>query len=332
MTGHGDFAILDTVVGSLLLQLGMKPDGMGKTKGNWERIGENMTRTAKRAREIFLDLLYDIASGFLQAIGLHCFIDSIDIAPGGATGLAILLNRFTELPIGTLTLCINIPLLIAAWVYLGRSKTVKTMKTVFILTVILDFIVTPYVPIYAGDKMISCIFGGVLVGASLALVFMRGSTTGGGDIAAKLLQKFRPHMQTGTAVMMTDLVIIAASMAVFRNIESGLYGLITMVVSTYVIDVILYGLNKNTMVTVISKESQAIADALMSQLERGCTFLKSRGAYSNTDGETVICVVDKKQFYKAKKIIYGIDKNAFVIVSEAKEVYGEGFLDSDWEV
>lgn len=281
---------------------------------------------------LLLDLLYDIAAGFLQAVGLHCFIDSIDVAPGGATGLAILINRFTGLPIGTLNFLINIPLLAAAWVYLGKGKTVKTLKTVAILTVILDFIVTPYIPVYTGDKMVSCIFGGVLVGASLALVFMRGSTTGGGDIVAKLLQKFRPHMQTGTAVMMTDLVIIAASMVVFRNIEAGLYGLITMTVSTYVIDMILYGMNKSTLITVMSPKTQEIAEELMEKLGRGCTLLKSRGAYSKIDGETLICAVDRKQFYKAKKIIYSVDADAFVIVSETKEVYGEGFLSSDWEV
>lgn len=291
-----------------------------------------MTEVRERAKDLWIDFLYDIASGFLQAVGLHCFIDSIDIAPGGATGMAILANRFTDLPIGTLTFLINIPLLIASWIYLGRTKTVKTMKTVVILTLILDFIVTPYVPVYTGDKMVSCIFGGVLVGASLALVFMRGSTTGGGDIVAKLLQKFRPHMQTGSAVMATDMVIIGASMAVFQNIESGLYALINMVVAAYVIDVILYGLNKSTMITVMSPYSQKIADELMEYLERGCTLYKSRGAFSKKDGETVICVVDRKQFYKAKKIIYKIDKNAFMIVSEAKEVYGEGFLDSEWEV
>lgn len=286
----------------------------------------------KVVKEFSLDLLSDVTGGFLQAIGLHCFIDSIDIAPGGATGMAILINRLIGLPIGILTFLINIPLLAASWIWLGKSRTFKTLKTVFILTVILDFVITPYVPIYTGDKMVSCIFGGVLVGASLAVVFMRGSTTGGGDIAAKLLQKFRPHMQTGTAVMLTDLVIIGASMIVFGNIESGLYGLINMVVSTYVIDVILYGLNKSTMITVMSPKVEEIAEELMEHLGRGCTFFKSRGAYAKVDGETLICVIDRKQFYKAKKIVYQNDESAFVIVSEAKEVYGEGFLDSDWEV
>ena len=291
-----------------------------------------MENVKGRGKEFALDLLYDIVGGFLQAIGLHCFIDSIDIAPGGATGLAILLNRFTHLPLGTLTFMINIPLLIASWIWLGKSRTLKTFKTVAILTLILDFIVTPYVPIYTGDKLVSYIFGAVMVGASLAVVFMRGSTTGGGDIMAKLLQKFRPHMQTSTAVLLTDFVIVAASMAVFKNIEAGLYGVINMVLGSYVIDTILYGTNKSTMITVMSPHNQEIAQALMDELERGVTFYKSRGAYSGREGEAVICVVDRKQFYKAKKMIYAIDKSAFLIVSEAKEVYGEGFLDSDWEV
>ena len=136
-----------------------------------------MTKIRGRVKELWLDFLYDIAGGFLQAVALHCFIDSIDIAPGGATGLAILLNRFTSLPIGILTFAVNVPLLIAAWIYLGKGRTIKTLKTVAVLTVILDFIITPYVPVYTGDKMVSCIFGGVLMGASLAVVFMRGSTT-----------------------------------------------------------------------------------------------------------------------------------------------------------
>lgn len=291
-----------------------------------------MKKQAVFVREFTLDLAADIVCGLLQGIGLHCFIDSIDIAPGGATGLAILLNRLTAVPIGFATLLINIPLLISAWVYLGKQKTIRTLKTVLIVTLILDFVITPYVPIYTGDKMLSCLFGGIFVGASLAVAFLRGSTTGGGDIMAKLLQKFRPHMQTGFAVMLTDLIIIGASMLVFRNIESGLYGLITMTVSSYVIDLLLYGQNRSTMITVISPRSHEIAAELMDKLGHGCTMFKSRGAYSGTEGETVICVMDRKQFYRAKKIVYGIDKDAFVIVSEAKEVYGEGFLASDWEV
>jgi len=283
-------------------------------------------------KELSLDILFDIIAGFLQAIGLHCFINSIDIAPGGATGLAIIFNRLTGLPIGTLNFMINVPLLIASWIWLGKSMTLKTFKTVAIISFIIDVIVTPYVPIYVGDKIISCIAGAVLVGASLAVVFVRGSTTGGGDIMAKLLQKFRPHLPTNTAIMMTDFVIIGTSILVFRNIDAGLYGLLNMYLGSYIIELMLYGPNKSTMITVMSSHVEEIAEELMDFLERGCTYYKSEGACSKREGKTLICVVDKKQFHKAKKIIYGIDPTAFLIVSEAKEVYGEGFLHHTWEV
>lgn len=291
-----------------------------------------MTKIRGKVKELWLDFLYDIAGGFLQAVALHCFIDSIDIAPGGATGLAILLNRFTSLPIGILHVSVNVPLLIAAWIYLGKGRTIKTLKTVAVLTVILDFIITPYVPVYTGDKMVSCIFGGRAHGGQP-----------GCGVHARLHHRRRRHCSQAAPEVPAPYADgdgsdadgygdHRASMVVFGNIESGLYGLINMVVSTYVIDIMLYGMNKSTMVTVMSPKVQEIGDQLMEHLGRGCTFFKSRGGYAKVEGETLICVVDRKQFYKAKKIIYGIDEDAFVIVSEAKEVYGEGFLDSDWEV
>ena len=149
---------------------------------------------------------------------------------------------------------------------------------------------------------------------------------------AKLLQKFRPHLPTNTAVMLTDFVIIGTSIAVFHNIDAGLYGLLNMYLGSYIIELMLYGPNKSTMITVMSPKVEEIAKELMDYLERGCTYYKSEGAFSRREGKTLICVVDKKQFHKAKKIIYAIDPTAFLIVSEAKEVYGEGFLDSTWEV
>ena len=112
-----------------------------------------------RGKEFALDFLADVAGGFIQAVALHCFIDNIDIAPGGASGMAILLNRLTSLPIGTLTFLINIPLLIASWIYLGKEKTIKTLKTVAIMTVILDGLVTPYFPVYSGTRWCPAFFG-----------------------------------------------------------------------------------------------------------------------------------------------------------------------------
>ena len=217
---------------------------------------------------------------------------------------------------------------------LDSARTIKNSKNSqdsLICNAIIDLAVTPYLPVYTGNRFMACIIGGVLVGIGMAIVFMSGSTTGGSDIGSKLIQKYLPHIQTGTALMVLDLIIIGTSILMFRNVESGLYGMISMVVTSYVIDMTLYGLNRSTMMTVVTPFSDKIADVLMEYLDRGCTLLECRGAYSKKASGVTLCVVDRKQMYKAKKLIYQIDPKAFLIVSEAREVYGEGFPASDQE-
>lgn len=272
------------------------------------------------------DLLYDFAGSFLQALGTWCFIEPCRIAPGGVSGIALLINHLTALPVGILTFLLNVPLLISSWLILDRKMTVKTIQTVVIMTAVLDFMVTPLFPQYVGDRLISSAFGGILVGVGMALIFMRNSTTGGGDIIAKLLQRRFPYMHTGYALMLIDMVVIGLSIIVFRGLEAALYGLISMVCTTQTIDAILYGMNKGTMILIHSPKNREIADEIMARMDRGTTFFKSVGGYSRKDSETLMCVVDRKQFYLVKEIIDAHDGHAFVTVLETKEAYGEGFL------
>ena len=284
-----------------------------------------MEWSRKHAR--LMDWSFDILGALIQAVGVWCFIEPCRIAPGGASGIALLLNYLIHIPVGTLTLLINIPLLIASWMLLDRKMTVRTIRTVVIMTVCLDYVIAPIMSQYVGDRLISSAFGGILVGAGMALIFMRGSTTGGGDILAKLLQKRFPWMQTGYAIMVIDLVIISLSIPVFGGLEDALYGIISMVCTTQTIDALLYGMNKGTMVLIASRHNRQIADEIMATLGRGTTFFKSVGGYSRKDGETLMCIVDRKQFHAVKSIIDKWDRGAFVVASETKEVYGEGFLD-----
>ena len=274
-----------------------------------------------------MDWSFDILGALIQAVGVWCFVEPCRIAPGGASGIALLLNYLVHVPVGILTLMINIPLLIASWFLLDRKMTVRTIRTVVIMTVCLDYVIAPILSQYAGDRLISSAFGGILVGAGMALIFMRGSTTGGGDILAKLLQTRFPWMQTGYAIMVIDLVIISLSIPVFGGLEDALYGIISMVCTTQTIDALLYGMNKGTMVMVASRHNRQIADDIMAQLGRGTTFFKSVGGYSRRDSEMLMCIVDRKQFHAVKSIIDKWDRAAFVVASETKEVYGEGFLD-----
>lgn len=277
---------------------------------------------------IFTGLAYDILGSLLQALGVWCFVEPCRIAPGGASGIALLINHLSGLSVGALTLVINIPLLAASYLVLDREMTRKTVGTVLVMTLFLDYIVAPVAPQYVGDRLISSAFGGILVGAGMSLVFMHGSTTGGGDILAKLLQKRFPYLHTGYAIMLIDFVVIGASVVVFGELEAALYGIISMVCTTQTIDAILYGMNKGTMVLVASDRNQEISQEIMIRLGRGTTFLESQGGYSRQRRQTLMCVVDRKQFYLVREIVNKWDPHAFVIASETREVYGEGFLEA----
>lgn len=272
-----------------------------------------------------IDIIYDIVGSFFLAMGIHCFVEPANIAPGGVSGIAIMINFVTNLPIGILTFVINIPILILSYRYLGRSFTLKSTRTLIISTLILDFFVTPLFPIYEGDRLLGSVFGGILMGIGLAMVFLRGSTTAGGDILSYLLKLKFPFLPIGRALLVIDCIILVASMAVFRNIESGLFGLVSIYVCTKIIDSIIYGFERGSQVTIISKQVQAIKNRIMSEMDRGVTLLKGTGGYSNQDLEVMICVVRKYQFSQIKEIIKEIDPDAFVFMTETEEILGEGF-------
>ena len=271
------------------------------------------------------DLAYDLVGSVLYAAGIVCFVNPANMAPGGMSGVAILLNYLWGLPIGTMTIVLNIPLLILSYIFLGKSLTWKTVKSLVISSLMVDLVMARYAPIYAGDRMIGGVFGGVLMGAGLAIIFLRGSTTGGTDIISFLVKKWYPHVPIGRMIMVVDCIIIGVSVLVFGNLESALYGLISLYCCSMVIDGIIYGLDKGSMVMVVSEKNDEIAAQIMDELERGVTLLKGQGAYTGTDRDVLMCAVRKQQFARVRAIIYEKDPNAFVIVSETSEVFGEGF-------
>lgn len=278
-----------------------------------------------RFMTITTDILFDIAGSFALAVGIFCFAESADIAPGGISGIAIMLKYLFGLPVGIMTFVINIPLLLLAWKYMGRVFTLKTLRTLIFNTIILDYVVTPWFPQYAGDRMLSSVFGGICMGAGLAFVFMRGSTTAGVDIISHLMEMRFPHVPIGTMLMLIDCVILTFSMLVFRNIESGLFGLVALFCQTKVIDGIIYGMDKGRSVMIMSRKNEKIAERVLEEMHHGATFFKGRGAYSGKDMDVLYVVVRVQEFHKLKAITYEEDPEAFLIVTETNQIIGEGF-------
>lgn len=273
------------------------------------------------------DFLYLILGAFIYSIGTHSFIETADIAPGGAVGVALMLNHMTNLPVGRLTLMVNVPLLILAWFYLSRAFALRTAFACGICSVVLDYVIAPMLPVYLGDQLMGSLYGGILVGVGMAFIFLSGSTTGGSDVVGYLLQKKYPHVSIGRALMMIDGIILSTSIFVFGNVDAALFGLISLYAQTKVIDMIIYGNDAGSEASIVTKYPQKIAERVIKEIDRTVTLLPGKGGYSGEDTTVVLCTVRKTEFNRLKRIIAETDENAFVIVKETSGIFGLGFKD-----
>lgn len=276
-----------------------------------------------KARTLLVDILFDIAGCFIFAVSTQCFSAPNNIAPGGVSGVAILINYVTGLPISALSLVMNIPLLVLAWMFLGRAFTLKTVKTVAIMTVLLEM--CTFLPTYQGDMILASLYAGVLQGIGLGLVFMRSSTTGGTDIASRLIQLKFPHVSVGKIMIGVDGVVLIAAAIVYRQLENALYALIVIFVGGQVLDRLLYGLDMGKVMMIISPEHAQIASRVHDELDRGCTILEGRGSYTQANRPVLLCAVRRQQYIALKRIVRAADPNAFMFALDATEIIGEGF-------
>ncbi len=271
-----------------------------------------------------IDILAYIAGGFIYAISVNSFTAPNNIAPGGASGLAIVINYLYNLPIGILTIIINIPLFIIGFFKLGKRGVLKSFIAMILSSVIIDLTV-PFLPVFSGDHLLAAIYGGVLTGFGLSLVFMRDATTGGTDLAARLIQQGAPHMSMGRLIMFIDLIIVAISAIVYKEMESALYAIITIFVSGQIIDGIMYGMGSGKFIFVITSKYEQLSKAIMDKLERGVTLLEATGAYTGKSQKVIMCAVTKSEAFKIRRLVNNIDPDAFIIIGEAGEILGEGF-------
>ncbi|HEX2986420.1 MAG TPA: YitT family protein [Caproiciproducens sp.] len=270
--------------------------------------------------------MFFIVGSFIYAVSVNVFTAPNKIAPGGVTGISTMVNYITGWPIGMFSLLLNIPLFIWAIVEIGYKLVGKTIIATVFVSVAID-LVHKFVPSYTGNPILAAIFGGVVEGIALSLVFIRGGTTGGTDLVARLLGRKIPHMSMGKLMLGMDLTIVLISGFVYHSIESSLYAGINIFVSTRLIDTILYGTDIGTgkILFIMSEKSDEIAQDILTDMDRGVTVLKSRGAYSGRDGEVLLCAVRRYEVAGVKEIVRAHDKEAFMIVGDAGEISGEGF-------
>lgn len=278
------------------------------------------------AKELLVDLLYYVTASVLCAVSVRMFTAPNHIAPGGVTGLSTVINYLSGLPIGMMSLLLNIPIFIWAILQIGYKLVGKTIVATVFVSSAID-ILSVVIPPYSGNPMLAAIFGGFLDGVGLSLVFMRGATTGGTDLIARLLNRRVRFVSMGKLMLCVDFVIVVISALAYRSIESALYALIAIFVSSRMIDTILYGTDVGTgkVIFIISEKNEQIAQEILTDLERGATYLDSRGAYTGKKGEVLLCAARRYEVVKIKDIVRSIDRNAFLIVGDAGEITGEGF-------
>lgn len=290
-----------------------------------------MTKKRQTVKNTLMDLLCYTAGSLVYALSVNCFSAPNNIAPGGITGLATVANYLNEqIPIGTAMLVLNAPLLLAAWWKLGKGFTLRTLFATVLVSVAVDA-TAPFLPSFTGDKMLTCLFGGFLAGAGLGLIFIRGATTGGSDVVARLLERKFPGIPIGRLMLAVDAVIVAIAALVYKDVESALYAAVFIFVSMEVVDGIVYGRGGGKMVLIMSKDHQRIAEDIMTQLERGVTFLKATGGYTGDERNVVMCAVSRSEVFFLRALVKKIDPQAFLIIASADEVRGLGFMPHDEE-
>lgn len=260
---------------------------------------------------------------FFYGVAISQFLDPNDIAPGGVSGLAMIINRLIDIEVGTLILMINIPILLLGLYKFGIRFLISTIYATFMCSVFTNLLAD--YPAITRDPLLATICGCALASVAIGNIFKCGATTGGTDIIVKVLRLKFPHLKTGRLFLMCDLFVVLLSSFVFEEGDSALYAAIGVFLMSVVFDLVLYGADGAKLIYIISDKWQEITERLLQELDVGVTYLEGEGAYSNEKKRVIMCVVRKQISPQVEEVVKEEDANAFMIVSSAAEIYGEGY-------
>lgn len=259
----------------------------------------------------------------IYSSAVSLFLDPNSLAPGGVTGIAIILNRLIPVETGTLILLINIPILIlGAWKF-GLRFCLSTIYSTVLISLFTNLLSS--VKVVTTDPLLAALVGGTLTAVGIGWVFKAGATTGGTDIIIKLLRVKMPHLKTGGLFLAMDAAIVAISAFVFKNTDVALYAGLTVFIVSLVLDLVLYGKDEAKLIFIISDHSEQITKRLLEELDIGATYIQGSGAFSGKEKQVIMCVAKKAIAPKTEVIVKEEDPQAFMIVTSAMEIYGEGY-------
>lgn len=275
-------------------------------------------------KRTIIDYLGITLGSFLIALALTAFLVPNRIAAGGVSGLATVIYYITSFPIGLTMLIINVPLFIAGLKIMGMSFGMRTVYGIISLSVFTD-LMQPHMTALTDDLLLASIYGGVVGGIGLGIVFRSRGSTGGTDMVASLLNYFT-GITVGEGLLIADGIVVTLA-GIFFNLEVALYAAVTIFINSQTIDIIQEGLNFKKGVLIISDKSAAINQMVVNDLNRGVTEFEAKGGYTGSRKEVLLCVISRSEVSELKKAVAEIDKDAFVIISNVHEVLGEGFTE-----
>ncbi|MDI6604482.1 MAG: YitT family protein [Thermoanaerobacteraceae bacterium] len=277
-----------------------------------------------KVKKIIYDFVWITIGTLLLTLSLDLFLAPNRIAPGGISGLAIVLQHIFGWPVGAVILLINIPLFIISIKILGTGFGAKTLYSTMLLGVSVD--VFSFLKPLTHDPMLAAVYGGITMGLGLGIVFKYGATTGGTDMAAMTIHKYVPFLSVGRILLIIDFIIIVLAGIVFTP-ELALYALATEFLGIKVIDIVQEGTDYERIAIIISDKYEDISKSILYDMNRGVTELKGVGAYSKKDKNVLLCVVTRNEVTNLRELVKKADPAAFVILTTAHEVMGEGFRD-----
>lgn len=279
----------------------------------------------KRIKAIAIDLLADILGSLFIAIGVYNFAAASGFPVTGVSGIALVFYYYWHLPIGLMTMALNIPIILICGRILGVKFMLKSLKTMFISTFFMDA-VAPLLPIYQGELILSCICMGIFSGVGYALIYMRNTSTGGSDFITMAIRAKKPHLSLGRIIVILDCsILLICGLLMGGNVDKIIYGLIGTYIVSVVVDKVMYGLDAGKVTLIVTDHGQEVANKIHELTERGATLLKGVGSYSKNDKQVVMCACSYKQMHVVQEAVKEVDENAFMVIMEANEVRGEGF-------
>ncbi len=282
----------------------------------------------KDKKQIF-DFFIVMVGTFLTAISVVVFFDANELVLGGVSGISIVIKELgkmffgMELPLSIISFAINLPLLIGAYIIMGKGFLGKTVFSTVLFSIFLE--ITKFLPVYKGELMLAAIYGGAVLGVGAGFIFKGRATSGGSDLLAAMIYKFNNHISLSKILFIIDAIVIGIGLFVF-GVEKSMYSVISVFICTKVAGGIIDGIGFAKAVFIISDKSDEIAKDLMENQKRGVTALKGKGMYTGNEKDVLLCVFSQKEISDVKERVMEIDSNAFMMVTDIKEVLGEGFV------